>query len=1103
MNINKDILEQIKQHSEQSAADHAAVSLLGTFLRSGGRINPNFAHNDKWPNTDGDFEFVSNPDISRIPEQKFTVQIKGTTNYTEENGIIKYSLKSLAFPAYMYMETSLDPGILFVVLNPQNRGEERVFWKYMSYKFLNSIDFSKKSMTISFNYRDEIKNTDESIDEFCKKLVSIIERHTFLKSIDNYNYSLEEITNIINACDKDITECIDRFETQNETRDNVSRRIINRLKNLCIATILYNSKSKNENTSFRLAYEESLLDINTKYLCGFFRGLKYIGERIPQEGQAERLMLKYYNFLWQIRKQLNEINNLTILNNLEKFPIQEPDTVDSEYYSLAAEAINRIPNQSNELRKTRYYIQKKLPFFIDGERYYELTLQLAGLYSTKYNRITAYTKENISTNYSIRIGYTESLLELWNTDLKIKVVTDWEVSIDPSCLNKLGKILHKNIRISSKYGEYIQLMKFLTQTGINFIDLIDLGDNRFEQIIKRVYDDSPTAYFREILCEIRDKYSKDSQLFGKNTIRYLLFNLREEIIERIMPNNYHSKCIADYLYISNKCVPFERNPLISNLAGSKSKDNYIALQRIVKHKDYALMKPYLQIKNLTDKTGEIYLKTDTLLDDNIGVRIEAYNNQLDDWEYTHGYRIISHNDYSWIDSYEVSTLKILQKLINHSKIGIKGQAQLNEAFLKQFNSIFSDELKKQAIKSLFVNSNLLLIYGAAGTGKTTLINHISNLMKDSKKLFLTKTYAALKNLERRIDNPGSESEFISIDSFTKKVYLDDFDIIFVDECSTIDNLTMLNFLRKINSNTLLVLAGDIYQIEAIDFGNWFYYSKNIIKTHGSNIELLNTWRTEDENLISLWSAVRTKSEIITEKLAMDGPYSENISENILKPLRNDEVVLCLNYDGKFGLNNINNYFQNANDSAKTVEWEEWIFKVGDPILFNDSKRFKYLYNNLKGKIVDINKMATVINFVIDVDAIITERNCQKDKIDFIEIFDNKTRISFDVYSEDSLTDDNYDRLKICTVIPFQLAYAVSIHKAQGLEYDSVKIIIPSSNAERITHGIFYTAITRAKEKLKIYWSSETMQSIVKSFSEAKSDNVSLEIIKSKLSNYNN
>lgn len=47
-----------------------------------------------------------------------------------------------------------------------------------------------------------------------------------------------------------------------------------------------------------------------------------------------------------------------------------------------------------------------------------------------------------------------------------------------------------------------------------------------------------------------------------------------------------------------------------------------------------------------------------------------------------------------------------------------------------------------------------------------------------------------------------------------------------------------------------------------------------------------------------------------------------------------------------------------------------------------------------------------------------------------------------------------------------------------LEYDSVKIVITNESEERITHNILYTAITRAKNKLKIYWSPETEQYVL-------------------------
>ena len=59
---------------------------------------------------------------------------------------------------------------------------------------------------------------------------------------------------------------------------------------------------------------------------------------------------------------------------------------------------------------------------------------------------------------------------------------------------------------------------------------------------------------------------------------------------------------------------------------------------------------------------------------------------------------------------------------------------------------------------------------------------------------------------------------------------------------------------------------------------------------------------------------------------------------------------------------------------------------------------------------------------------------------------------------------------------------------------SIKIIIPSSNSESISHGIFYTAITRTKKNLKIYWSADTMQKIIGSFNVTEQESCSLELI---------
>ena len=55
------------------------------------------------------------------------------------------------------------------------------------------------------------------------------------------------------------------------------------------------------------------------------------------------------------------------------------------------------------------------------------------------------------------------------------------------------------------------------------------------------------------------------------------------------------------------------------------------------------------------------------------------------------------------------------------------------------------------------------------------------------------------------------------------------------------------------------------------------------------------------------------------------------------------------------------------------------------------------------------------------------------------------------------------------------------HKPQGLEYDSVKIVITHDVEEKISHNVFYTAITRTKRLLKIYWTPETEKATIAKF----------------------
>ena len=148
-------------------------------------------------------------------------------------------------------------------------------------------------------------------------------------------------------------------------------------------------------------------------------------------------------------------------------------------------------------------------------------------------------------------------------------------------------------------------------------------------------------------------------------------------------------------------------------------------------------------------------------------------------------------------------------------------------------------------------------------------------------------------------------------------------------------------------------------------------------------------------------------------------------------------------------------------------------------MFNESNRFAPLvYNNLKGKILQIEEEEDCIYFTIEVYTVLNELDVIGFDLELKEsVTDETSVIRFKVGRGGDGNDDN-DNDNVENVVPFQVAYAISIHKAQGLEYESVKVVITSEIEEMVSHNIFYTAITRAKSKLKIYWSPETEKRIL-------------------------
>ena len=369
------------------------------------------------------------------------------------------------------------------------------------------------------------------------------------------------------------------------------------------------------------------------------------------------------------------------------------------------------------------------------------------------------------------------------------------------------------------------------------------------------------------------------------------------------------------------------------------------------------------------------------------------------------------------------------------------------------------EEKKKALETMFAKSHVSVIYGAAGTGKTTFINYISNFFKEYSKLYLAYTNPAVNNLKRKVA-ATSDCEFMTISKFNNRYNNDikrKYDIIFIDECSTVSNKEMKEFL-ELADYKLLVLVGDTYQIESIEFGNWFDTIRGFLP-ESAICELIKPYRSNSKQLQALWDNVRKMEDDILDRLQAGG-YSVNLDPSILTPASENEIILCLNYGGLYGINNINHFMQ-ENNNGKEIRRGIQRYKVGDPILFNDladsfftknKEQVPIIHNNMKGRIEDFRlleagKVTERIQFDIEIDKPLM--NLDDKDLDFQVIGVSEkgnSIIRFEVYKNKSTDEDDDSVSK--NMVPFQIAYAVSIHKAQGLEYDSVKIIITDDIDER-------------------------------------------------------
>ncbi|AJC88192.1 AAA family ATPase [Campylobacter insulaenigrae] len=855
-----------------------------------------------------------------------------------------------------------------------------------------------------------------------------------------------------------------------DDRGFLSQNILNELRNLIehIALYIYN---RDTNNNFNSHYDN--LKVGIVYISD---KAKYVNIRkmhnflqitsshyTPDEETSERLMLKYISLLIKIKQFCKNNLNIDILQNIYEFPIKL-DNLSLQYYERVTNVINNTSVFENT-RIDKFYIHKVKPFIVDKKMYYEITFVLAKNNTSKFDKIIAFSKEYIPDNYAVELKLYDTSIWLNSFKIPIILIINWNVSIRP-CELKNFCVIFGLVNINFiRNAKYERIMQFLKYNELSLLDIIKLNDIEYQNI-KNEFSENKFNDFFKCLDKARDIITNNKK--GKNILSYLL-NSMNNVVVKHQKGDFANEKLSN-LCLKNSSIPFEDMPFCTSLAGHNPR--LIDLYECLDAKDRGHELLARTIKNNSKIHGNLYKDIEDFVQiskENILELVRKYNDSIE-YEYHKPKRHIEilYEKYLYINEDEVTIKNIILKLKNFTQSGIENYQKDIKEWLENNNLDCAE--KKNFLEKMFCDSKLALIYGAAGTGKTTLIEYISNFFKDKNILFLTNTYTALDNIKRRIKNPLWSFNVIS--SCIKKRKEQVYDIVIIDECSTIDNKNIFEFLNKVKCD-VLVCVGDVYQIEAINFGNWFLFAQNFFKD--KQIELKHIYRTNDESLQDLWKEVRELGENILEKLSKK-KISEKIENFNFNAQKEDEIILCLNYGGLYGVNNINRLLQ-ENNPKQGIQFNSLYYKIDDPILFNNESSLRFgqvIHNNLKGSIVDIKKENGYALFVVNVYKNISKESENSFKV--TKKFNNEyTEIAFKV---DEINSDEEDEKE--HAVPFQVAYAISIHKAQGLEYDNVSIIISDEIEEQITHNIFYTAITRAKIKLKIYWSAETENKVLNS-----------------------
>lgn len=484
--------------------------------------------------------------------------------------------------------------------------------------------------------------------------------------------------------------------------------------------------------------------------------------------------------------------------------------------------------------------------------------------------------------------------------------------------------------------------------------------------------------------------------------------------------------------------------------------------------------------------GHTCLPTEKLREsvcDNLGIERRQFESCLDDCEEKNWVvRItLGKREFVYLPEYYLAETYIAKKLA----FMLRTSAQYEKDYSDEIRGVeFSENIQyedlQRAAISACLTGSVFILTGGPGTGKTTTLNGVIKILKAQKKriLLCAPTGRAAKRMSDLTGEPARTIHRLLEVDFTAKGELKfkrnetnplPADVVIADEMSMVDALLMCSLVRAIKPTSKFIMVGDSNQLPSVGAGNVL---KDLIASHYiPSVELKEIFRQAAQSLIvtNAHRIVNGEFPVLDDRqndfFFMNKSLESDIAELVIQLAKqrlpdtygfspiDDIQVLCPTKMGMAGTKELNKQLQSAlnppSQNKAELKFFDVIFRTGDKVM-QTKNDYDVLWtkNNEKGSGIfngDIGIIRSVDRFSQNV------------------IIDFEGRVA--IYTSEMLR-----RL--------EHAYAITIHKSQGSEYDAVIIPITAFTHNLLYRNLLYTGVTRAKKMIIVIGTKELVKTMV-------------------------